>query len=50
MTNGKHFLKIMSQWEFGYGLFTAIPRIILVHDFWLSSFKFKIGILPCLTN
>ena len=29
MTNEKHFPKTISQWEFDYGLFTNLPRIIV---------------------
>ena len=39
MTNEKHFLKTISQWEFDYGLFTNLLRIIVVCDFSPSSFK-----------
>ena len=28
LTNEKHFPKILSQWEFDYGLFTNLPKII----------------------
>ena len=28
MTNEKHFPKTLSQWEFDYGLFTNLPKII----------------------
>ena len=48
MTNEKHFPKTISQWEFDYGLFTNLPRIIIPHDFSPSSFKLKRGILPLL--
>ena len=40
----------ISQWEFDYGLFTNLPRIIIPHDFSPSSFKLKRGILPFLTK
>ena len=33
MTNEKYFPKTISQWEFDYGLFTNLPRIIIPHDF-----------------
>ena len=33
MTNEKHFPKTISQWEFDYGLFTNLPRIIVTCDF-----------------
>ena len=39
MTNEKHFPKTISQWEFDYGLFTNLPRIIVARDFSPSSFK-----------
>ena len=39
MTNEKHFSKTISQWEFDYGLFTNLPRIIVARDFSPSSFK-----------
>ena len=28
MANEEHFLKTISQWEFDYGLFTDLPRIL----------------------
>ena len=37
MTNEKHFPKTIGQWEFDYGLFTNLPRIILACDFYPSS-------------
>ena len=40
----------ISQWEFDYGLFANLPRIIVSHDFSPSSLKFRRGILPLLTN
>ena len=46
----KHFAKTISQWEFDYGLFTNLPRIILACDFSPISFKFKRGILPLWQN
>ena len=33
MTNENHFPKTISQWEFDYGLFTNLPRIIVTCDF-----------------
>ena len=36
-TNEKHFLKRISQWEFDYGLFTNLSRIIVACDFSASS-------------
>ena len=42
----KTFPKTISQWEFDYGLFTNLPRIIVARDFSPSSFKLKRGILP----
>ena len=50
MTNEKHFPKTISQWEFDYGLFTNIPKIVKFTDFSPSSFKLKRGILPLLTK
>ena len=46
----KTFSKRVSQWEFDYGLFTNLPRIIVARDFSPSSFKLKKGILPLLTK
>ena len=43
MTNEKHFPRTMNQWEFDYGLFTNLPRIIVARDFSPSSFKLKRG-------
>ena len=40
----------ISQWEFDYGLFANLPRIIVSHDFSPSSLKLRRGILPLLTN
>ena len=37
MTNEKHFPKTIGQWEFDYGFFTNLPRIILACDFSPSS-------------
>ena len=42
--------KTTSQWEFDYGLFTNLLRIIVSCDFSLSSFKLKKGILPLLSK
>ena len=33
LTNEKHFPKTISQWEFNYGLFTNLLRIIIPQDF-----------------
>ena len=41
LTYEKHFLKTISQWEFDYGFFTNLPRIIVTGDFPPSSFKLK---------
>ena len=38
LTNEKNFPRIISQWEFDYGLFTNLPKIIVACDFSLSSF------------
>ena len=46
LTNEKHFPKTISQWEFDFGLFTNLPRIMVARDFFSSSFKLKRGILP----
>ena len=35
---------------FGYGLFTKLPRTIIVRDFSPVSFKFKRGIQPPLAK
>ena len=35
----------MSQWEFDYGLFTNLPRMIVACDFSPSSFKLRRVIL-----
>ena len=32
LTNEKHFPKTINQWEFGYGLFTNLLRIIVACD------------------
>ena len=37
MTNEKRFPKTISQWEFDYGLFTNLSRIIVACDFSPSS-------------
>ena len=50
MTNEKHFLKTIRQWELDYGLFTNLPRIVKFTNFSPSSFKLKRGILPLLTK
>ena len=50
MTNEKHFPKTISLWEFDYGLFTNLLRIIVACDFFSSSFKLRRGILPLLTK
>ena len=50
MTNEKHFPKTMSQWEFDYGLFTNLPKIVKFTDFSPSSLKLKRGIIPLLKN
>ena len=50
MTNEKHFLKTIRQWEVDYGLFTNLPRIVKFTNFSPSSFKLKRGILPLLTK
>ena len=34
------FAKTISQWEFDYGLFTNLLRIIVLHDFSPSSFTY----------
>ena len=39
MTNYNHFPKAISLWEFDYGLFTNLQRIIVACDFSPSSFK-----------
>ena len=50
LTNGKHFPKTMSQWEFEYDLFTNLPRIIVACNFSPSSFNLKRGILSYQTK
>ena len=42
--------KTINQWEFDYGLFTNLPRIIVARCFSPSSFKLRRGILPPLTK
>ena len=49
-TNERHFPKTISHWEFNYGLFTTLQRIIVPYDFCPSSFKLKRDILPLLTK
>ena len=39
----KTFSENYKQWEFDYGLFTNLMRIIIPHDFSPSSFKLKRG-------
>ena len=41
LTNEKHFPQTINQWEFDYGLFTNLPRIIVAFDFPPSSLKSK---------
>ena len=41
LTNETHFSKTLRQWKFDYGMFTNIPRVIVVCDFSPSSFKLK---------
>ena len=52
--NTKYLLEFsenyISQWEFDYGLFTNLPRIIVSHYFSPSSFKVRRDILPLLTK
>ena len=48
--NEKHFPKTISQWEFDYGLFTNLPRIVKFIDFCPNSFKLKRGILSLLAK
>ena len=50
LTNEKRFWKTINQWEFCYGLFTNLPRIIVACNFSPSSFKLKRGILLLLTK
>ena len=44
MTNEKHFLKTISKWEFDYGLFTNLPRIVncLFSDFIQTQKRYPI--------
>ena len=37
LTNEKHFPNTISQWEFHYGLFTNLLRIIVAYNFNPSS-------------
>ena len=46
----QYFPKTVSQWEFDYGLFTNLPRIIVACDFSPSSFKLRRGVLPLLAK
>ena len=39
----KHFPKTINQWEFDYGLFTNLPRIIVARDFSPSLLKLRRG-------
>ena len=32
--------------KLGYDLFTKLPRVLVAHDFLLSSLKLKRGLLP----
>ena len=50
MNNEKHFPKIINQWDFDYGLFTSLPKIVKFSDFSPSLFKLKRDILPLLTK
>ena len=50
MTNGKHFPKTLSQWEFDYGLPTNLPGITVACDFSPCSFTPRRSILPLLTK
>ena len=50
LTNEKHFLKIIRQWEFVCSLFIKLLKIVVACDFTLSSFKLKRGILPPLAK
>ena len=46
LTNKKHFLKTIIHYDFAYAFSADVPRIIVVHDFLLSSLKLEnIGIL-----
>ena len=44
-----NFPKTINQWEFDYGLFTNLPRIIVACDFYPISFNLKRVILPLLS-
>ena len=33
LTNEKNFPKTISQWEFDYGMFTNLPKIIIAYNF-----------------
>ena len=46
----KTFPKFIGQWEFGYGLFKNLPKIIVACYFSPSLFKLRRGILPLLTK
>ena len=50
MTNKKHFPKTINQWDFDYGSFTSLPKIVKFTDFSPSSFELKTAILPLLTK
>ena len=41
LTNETQFLQTLRQWKFDYGLFTNLPRVIVVCDFSPSSFELK---------
>ena len=41
LTNETQFLETLRQWKFDYGLFTNLPRVIVVCDFSPSSFELK---------
>ena len=45
LINDKYFPKTMSQGQFESELFTKLPRIVIVCDISLSSFKLKRGML-----
>ena len=45
LINDKYFPKTMSQGQFESGLFTKLPRIVIVCDISPSSFKLKRGML-----
>ena len=46
----ENIFRKLTQWEFDYGLFINLPRIIVACDFSPSAFKLKGGILPLLTK